>query len=344
MNDAPTMRDGRSPQFQRNGALEVLLTELNAALRVADAVLAKSDGRPEMPVVLVVGGPRSGSTVTMQFLASTGSFAYPTNLLSRFYAAPAVGARIQAMAFDPELNFRDELADLGAPITFESDLGKTTGARQPSEFWYFWRRFFPLEEPRKLSAEEIRRTDRSGFLAGLASMEEVLRKPLALKAALLLLDLPLLVEILDRVVLVDIRRHPFFQSQSLLLARRRYFGNDEQWYSVKPPEWRWLRELDPYHQVAGQVLYLRRHVDSALAIAGPERSVVMDYDVFCRAPNHLYAELGSRLSDLGYDLDSRHAGPSQLENRDSVRVGPEERDALLDAWHDLGGEDLSPLG
>ena len=38
-------------------------------------------------VVLVVGGPRSGSTVMMQWLASSGVFAYPSNLLSRFYRA-----------------------------------------------------------------------------------------------------------------------------------------------------------------------------------------------------------------------------------------------------------------
>jgi hypothetical protein len=335
---------GRTTAFARNEALERLLAELNGALGTADDLLADGLDRPTHPVVLVVGGPRSGSTVTMQFLAATGRFAYPTNLLSRFYGAPAIGARIQALLCDPRFDFRGELADVGRPIRFDSELGKSSGALQPNEFWYFWRRFFPIDEPRFLTDDELRHVDRDGFLRGLASIEAVDGRPLALKGMLLQQHIPYLADLLDRVVFVDVKRHPFFQCQSILEARRKFFGSIDRWYSVKPREWEWLRDLDPYHQVAGQVLYNRRRVDEGLAAVGADRTVVLGYDEFCADPARLYTELVARLDGLGHTIDTPYEGPAAFESRDAVRLDDRESDALLAAWHDLGGEPLPPIG
>jgi hypothetical protein len=280
--------------------------------------------------------------VTLQFLAATGKFAYPTNLLSRFYGAPAVGARIQAMLCDERFDFRGELADVGRPIRFDSELGKSSGALQPNEFWYFWRRFFPIQEPRFLSDDELRHVDREGFLRGLASIEAVLDRPQAMKGMLLQQNIPYLADLFDRVVFVDVKRHPFFQCQSILEARRTFFGSIDRWYSVKPPEWEWLRDLDPYHQVAGQVLHNRRRVDEGLRAAGAHRSVVLDYDEFCADPARLHRELLDRLAGLGHTIDAPYDGPATFASRDAVRLDGAERDALLDAWVDLGGEPLNP--
>ncbi len=338
-----TMDTGRISEFARNTTLEGLLSELNGALGVADTLLAAPADRPQLPTVLVVGGPRSGSTVTMQFLAATGRFAYPTNLLSRFYGAPAVGARIQAMLCDEAFDFRGELADVGRPIRFDSELGKSSGALQPNEFWYFWRRFFPIQEPRFLSEAELGAVDRDGFLRGLASIEAVLGRPLAMKAMLLQQNIPYLAELLGRVVFVDVKRHPFFQCQSILEARRKFFGSIDRWYSVKTPEWEWLRDLDPYHQIAGQVLHNRRRVDEGLRIAGAHRTVVLGYDEFCAEPARLYRELVDRLDGLGHTVDAPYEGPEAFASRDAVRIDAGERDALLGAWQELGGEPLPPI-
>src|SRR5689334_1008692 len=84
-----------SPGFRRNSKLEELLRETNQLLAPSEAAAVADFRMPRFPVVLIVGAARSGSTVTMQWLAQTGTFAYPTNLLSRFYGAPSIGARIQ---------------------------------------------------------------------------------------------------------------------------------------------------------------------------------------------------------------------------------------------------------
>lgn len=334
---AETMATGRTTDFARNEALEDLLAELADLLAPAEAAATARFERPRHPVVLVVGGPRSGSTLTMQTLAATGAYTYPTNLLSRFASAPAIGATIQALLTDPRYDFKGELADVGGPITFRSALGKSSGALQPNEFWYLWRRFFPISEPRRLSVDELDRVDGRGFLAALAGMEAPWDRPLALKGMLLQQNLGYLADLLDRVVFVDVRRHPLFQCQSILNARESFFGTRDRWYSIKPPEYDELARLDPIRQVAGQVFHTRRRLDADLARQGDERVVVMDYADFCDRPAALHERIAVRVAALGGPEPAPYVGPDRFDHMDRIRLDPADWDALCDAWIDVGG-------
>lgn len=334
------MSTDRTAAFQRNVRLESLLSELAAVLGPADAAFTPEGATPEAPVVFVVGGPRSGTTVTMQALAASGQFCYPTNVLARFASAPGIGARIQALLLDPRFDFRGELADVGRPVGFESDLGKSPGARQPSEFWYFWRRFFPIDQPRELSPAELADVDVDGFLAGLAAIQSIDGRPLAMKAMLLMQNLPFLAATVPNSLFVDVRRHPFFQCQSLLDARRRFRGTVEDWYSVEFADMDELSALDPHHQVAVQVHRLQRSLDEQLTTIGPARTVSMSYPEFCREPDALIEEIASRLRHLGHEPTGVAARLPPLRSRDVVRVDDDERDAIIRAWHDVTGQDL----
>ena len=86
--------DERTETFSRNVRLEVLLKEINSSLWVAEKEILKEDQATEFPMLFVMGPMRSGTTLFMQWLANTGLVAYPTNLLSRFYQAPIIGAKI----------------------------------------------------------------------------------------------------------------------------------------------------------------------------------------------------------------------------------------------------------
>ena len=139
------MENIRRKEFQRNEKLEEFLKEINFDLEIAEKELLKKEYE-DYPVVLVMGALRSGTTLLTQWLANTNEFAYPTNVLSRFYQAPIIGAKIQRLLFDREYNFRNEIRDFNQEINYSSENGKTRGALAPNEFWYFWRRFFQYEE------------------------------------------------------------------------------------------------------------------------------------------------------------------------------------------------------
>lgn len=331
----------RNPGFARNPALEEALADLARAIEPLNDRLVRPGARPSRPVVFVVGGPRSGSTLAMQLLAASGSLAYPTNLLGRFAASPALGARVQRLLLDPAYDHQGELSDIGAAVDFDSLLGKTVGVRQPNEFWYFWRRFFPVEEPRPLTAGERDDADVAGFVAELAAVEEVLDAPLALKAQLLEMDLDLLDDALDATVFVDVRRRPLFHMQSLLEARRR-FSPDGAWWSSRPPGASALDGSTVHRQVAGQALLLRRHLDALLGRVAPGRRVGIDYEQLCAAPDRLLAEVGDRFRAQ----DHRLAPPSRLPttaSRDVERLPDHDLRLLRAEWEDLGGGALDPV-
>jgi len=294
----------RLSSMQRNPALEALLAELNAVLAPANARL-DVDVAERLPKVFVVGAMRSGTTLYMQWLASTGLVAYPTNLLSRFHGAPWIGARIQQLLTDPAYRFRDEMLGFEAPVDFRSDNGKTTGALAPNEFWYFWRRLLPGLAEQYQPSDVLRRTSDLGALReqvdGLAN---IFGRPFAMKALILDQNLDLLAEAFAKPVFAWVRRDPVFNIQSVLAARARQYGTMDRWYSFRIKEFPRLRDLDPLHAVAGQVYAMNTHVERALAAMPEHHQLLVDYESFCAAPGAAYDALVARLRAHGAAADA----------------------------------------
>ena len=82
----------RQPEHRRNPRLEALLDEISGLLGPVESEVAARYHMPAYPVVLVMGLPRCGSTLTMQWLAASGRFDIPA-ICCRAFAAPGVGAR-----------------------------------------------------------------------------------------------------------------------------------------------------------------------------------------------------------------------------------------------------------
>jgi hypothetical protein len=327
----------RQEEFKRNERLELLLKEINDILRPSEDRILETFEKPKNPVILIIGAPRSGTTLMLQWLAESGQFAYPTNLLSRFFGAPCIGAKIQQLLTSPEYNFRDELLDLSNPISLESSLGKTKGALAPNEFWYFWRRFIPNAEPEYLDETALKSIDGKKFLAELAAIESVTEKPFAMKGMILQFNLSFLNNIFDKAILLFIRRRPFYTMQSLLQARVHFYGTIDQWYSVKPKEYDALRKLNPYEQVAGQVYYTNRSIEEELARIDPVKWLRVDYEEFCLNPGQVYALVAERMEKQGHKIRAGYTGPEQFEIRNTIRCSEQECDTISRAYNKISG-------
>jgi len=332
------MRSNRQKPFQRNLKLETLLTEINSLLAPVEREVLTRYRMPHYPVILVVGAPRSGTTLMMQWLASTGQFAYPTNLLARFYGAPYIGARIQQLLTDPNYSFRDELEEFRQDFSFQSDLGKTRGVLAPNEFWYFWRRFFPNTEPRYLDEHELAQVDRAGFAAELAALEDAFGRPWAMKGLILELNIPLLSSLLDKVLFLFVKRHPFYNIQSLLEARDRYFGDRQSWYSIKPREYEMLRSFPPIEQVAGQVYFTNNAIERGLAQIDPARSLTVGYESFCAEPSSVFSQIVDRFTQQGCPVDWPYIGPQRFHDTNQVRLTDREWRQIAAAYRHFSGE------
>jgi hypothetical protein len=332
----------RTESFERNEKLENLLEEINGLLAPIEAKIVAEYRMPRYPVIFVVGVPRCGSTLMMQWLASTGRFAYPSNLLSRFYRAPFIGAKIQQLLADPEYSFRDEILDFTHRVSFTSRLGKTTGALSPNEFWYFWRRFIPIIEPGYMDDELLSEVKAKELVAELAAIEAVFDRPLALKGTIVELNIPFLSGILDKALFLFVRRHPFFNIQSLLESRERYFGDRRAWYSIKPKEYVALKDLDPVEQVASQVYLTNRAIEVGVGQLDTSRKLVVDYEVFCQNPERTFAQIAETLGQQGYQTQWKYTGPEQFRTTNQIRLSSTDCEQIVAAYKRISGEDIYP--
>ncbi|WP_202982143.1 MULTISPECIES: sulfotransferase [unclassified Pseudomonas] len=306
------MVDNRTSKFRRNELLENLLSELNTDLQPSEKVLVRQQtpDRNPYPLILVMGPLRSGTTLFTQWLANTGLVAYPTNILSRFYQAPIIGAKVQLLLTDPRFDFRGELSEFAQQAEYRSENGKTKGALAPNEFWYFWRRF--LADPGRdiWSDEELRQSmDVQTMLSELSGMTEVFQKPFAAKGMLFNYNIPFLDSVLKNVLFVHIVRNEVSNAESVLEARKRQLGDERQWYSFDIPEKEQLMQLSPFEQAVGQVRAINQAVEAGLSNVADARKMVVQYEDFCNAPEKYFEELTSKLNITG----AQYTGDKKFE-------------------------------
>lgn len=306
----------REKEFQRNSDLEKYLREINADLLSAEQNLLKRT-YSKYPVILVMGALRSGTTLMTQWLRSTGEFACPTNLISRFYQAPIIGAKIQRLLFDPALNFRNEIVDFSKEVKYLSHNGKTQGPLSPNEFWYFWRRFFPyekLEIDYMPDLELIKIFDKDTFTNELMGMANVFEKPIAMKGMIANYNIGLLDDILDNVIFLYMRREPTSNIISALEAKKRQLGNEREWFSFRIPEMKMLQQIeDPVKQMAGQVYYINNAIKKSLKNVSDERKIEIQYEEFCENPKRFYYLLRKNLMLQGYSISEEYRGEDKFE-------------------------------
>lgn len=285
----------RSTPFRPNEKLDALIEELRALIGPAQQAVNQRYDKPKGPVIAVVGCPRSGTTFLTQLMVKTGAVSYPSNLLARFAYAPYVGALIQQMLLNPELDFRNEFSDLRSGSGFSSDIGKTSGALGISEFFHFWRRFFPNHDPGHVDDEDLDMIKLDELRRELAAIEAAFGKPFMSKAMMLQYNLGFFAHNMPELVIIHVRRDPVFVMQSITQARLKYYGTDRIWWSIKPREYAFLKDEAPATQVAGQVLFTDEAIRRETQRLPPDRYIEARYEDLCESPHAFLCDLADRL-------------------------------------------------
>lgn len=327
----------RSDGYERNDALETLLESTRGYLepadqRVREELLRQYD--TGWPTVFLHGAHRAGSTVFLQWLATSGMVAYPTNLLSRFYGTTLIGARIQQLIADPRYAFRDELADLQFDSRYESVNGKTSGALAPNEFWYFWRRFLPTVDRDYFSDEELGRSgDLTSMREDIELLSRIEQKPFALKAMIMNQSIPALASAFPNSVFINIHRDPVFNIQSALEARKRQFGDLRSWYSFRIREYPDLVDLPPLTAVSGQIAAIRRSVEIGFEAIPNHRKLDISYEQFCHDPVKYGDAIAAALERAGVDTYyDRSSVASAFECTNYWRLAEYTEDEAANEW------------
>lgn len=324
----------KSEQFRSNDKLNAILSELKELLVQVQKTIA-CPSQPQWPVGCIIGNPRSGSTLLLQFMATTGVFSYPSNLLTRFSYAPYIGALIQKMLFDPDYDFHGDFADIHSQINFESNLGKSKGALATNEFHHFFRNYMPNFDIEWLNDCALKKVDYRALTKALASIEKAFERPFVTKANMLQYNLKCFYIEIPSLFFIYIRRTPIFTMQSILISRDKYYGTRNIWWSVKPKEYEHLKDMDVYHQIAGQVYFTDVEIEKGLLHVVDSNRLTIEYESFCENPEAVYEKILEKYSMLGCELKSEYNGPKSFVCSDKIRLPKKDIESLQSAFEDF---------
>ncbi len=319
-----TNENNKSADFRENPDLNGLLLELSTLLKPVQLEKQKNFTENKYPIAFIIGNPRSGTTLFLQWMASLGLFSYPTNVLNHFAYAPYIGALIQQMLFNPDYDFQNEFGNTSYENSFSSNLGKTKGALATSEFQHFFRNFMPNFDPEYLSVEQLEEVDFKGIKNGLTSIESVFRNPFVTKAMMLQYNLTELYKTIPNSIFFHIKREPIYNMQSLLLAREKYYSDRNIWLSVKPKEYSVLKDMDVYQQIAGQVFYTNKEIEDGLKDVPVSKKIAIQYEDFCDNPELYYNNLRKKYKTNGYNLPEYYSANKEFDNTNKIKLSKKE--------------------
>ncbi|MFH5831724.1 sulfotransferase [Halalkalibaculum sp. DA384] len=295
----------RSGQYRKSADREAFLDQFNSALQPFEQQ-EYADIPPSHPFLFVIGLPRSGTTLLSQLLVHCLDVGYINNLAARFWRAPVTGIR-----------FADSVLETGRFQAFQSHYGATQELADIHEFGYFWREWLKKDSFKNIkNARAIEdQIDWGGLRKALANMQAQFNRPMVFKNIFGSYHIPKLNNVLEQTLWIYIERDPLDTAVSILEARRKYYDDPNNWWSYVPPQYEQIIDKDYWHQIAGQIHYLKKFYHQELEdMEDSGRGLSFSYDKLCSNPAGLLEAVTDRVRKLyGVEIPITQKPPSRFE-------------------------------
>lgn len=292
MND-PHEEGSRVPEVAKHGNDEKFLLALNDCLALHYKCPSLT-ARPDLPIIYIVGAPRSGTTLLSQVLSRYLQVGYIDNLIARYWLAPEVGVRLSQILLGR--NARES-------ISFKSRHGVTENVAGPHEFGYFWRHWLRLDNAltHHLTRGELDRIDADGLKQALeCRLLGTFGIPLLFKNVICGFQAQFLTMLHPNSIFIHIKRDLRDTAASILKSRFERYGSYGTWWSLKPSSFATLPN-DPVEQVLEQVIDCRAEIDASLSQSGAQ-VLDVDYADFCHDPNKVLERLCELVNRFEVDM------------------------------------------
>jgi LPS sulfotransferase NodH len=289
--------------------LQRLLPAINGTLHYAELATSSGSDRP-LPhaPVLILGAPRSGSTLLFQVLTEAFDFGYISNLHCTFKGGPSFVERLVR-----PLRWR-------ISSTFTSRHGVVRGSAAPSECGGFWYRFF-RRSPQYVPAGAFAK--KKQLRAALRALLKAFGRPVLFKNIHCGLRLEPLAAAVPEALFIFITRDVVDNAHSLLESRREVNHDYVQWWSMEPPAIESLRTLPPEQQVVEQVRQLNDVIARQLAELHRGRFVTISYDELTARPH-------ATVEKVAAFLEAHHARPAKRTTAQVPEVFPVRRSVKIE--------------
>ncbi len=283
---------------------------------------------PSLPLILIVGSSRAGTTLVYQVLARYLPVTYFTNLSSLFPRAPLTASRLFLR---------------GAPrarMSFHNYYGNTTGLAGPNDGFHIWNRWLGADRyqaPETVADPAI--VDMRRFFA---AWTQAFGRPMLNKNNRNADCVALLGRALPEAVFVVVRRNPVDVARSLLVAREHIQGDKRRKWGVRSRDE--AVQTEPLGYVDGvcqQIIEVEQRLGEGCRTVAPERVINIKYERFCECPAGAMSEISARVWGVPIELPDLRGLALKARSTIGRRVSPEE---LRRIHHCLAGLDDTDRG
>jgi len=272
----------RLARYAKDSRFEDYFSALNHLLFSAQLPdFTESQELEKLPILYIVGLPRSGATLLSQIVSRHLPLGYINNLIARFWLRPSVGIRLSQAVLGN---------DARKYISTHSEHGTTNGPYEPHEFGYFWWHWFKLGQAptHHLSDEMLSSLDAHGLKNALE--KEILatfNAPVVFKNVICGFLAAFLTRLHPLSIFAYIKRDLFALSASIINARKERYGSYLAWWSLKPSTYPFeIPQGDFVAEVAMQVRECKREMEQELAKPGVI-TIHINYEELCSNPGQV---------------------------------------------------------
>lgn len=192
-----------------------------------------------------------------------------------------------------------------------SNYGYIPGIFSPSEAGVIFEKWFEAD-PSEVSIKRIRNT--------IIQISRCFKAPLLSKNLKNSLRLPNISKVIPEAKFIFVTRDPLFNAQSILLARRKLFGDDFVWWSVAPEGYEIILDKDPLYQVLWQVIEINKRIKGFFKCHAIDW-IEISYERLC-------VDTGSEINNIAEQLEGPAPGKtlelSSIENQNQIKVNSSE--------------------
>lgn len=269
---------------QRRGLGGDILRYLkNRCLQIPERRLIRRYYREDLPVIFIVGVPRSGTTLLFQLMTRYLDTGYVNNYTARYWMAPIYGAA----------SYRRRRGTAGEKGALESAFGGTSALDDPHEFSWFWQFYTEFGEHDHLDERELRAIDWRPIRREILALAGWFDNPLVFKSINYHnYHVDWFRRLLPDARFVWIQRDARYTAQSILAVRAQRYGDRARWWSVRPRDVAAWRDRSPEQQVAHQIGDIEQALEQGFAKLPEGKGLRLTYEALTRQPAEALAELG----------------------------------------------------
>jgi hypothetical protein len=289
---------------------------VDALLRKRDTRLVKKSHEKSEPVLLVVGAPRSGTTLVYQTLARYLDVSYFSNLTSFFPRSAIAGTRMFGwLAGKPSADFHNFY-------------GQTAGLNGPNHGFTIWNQW--LGEDRYVPRTDLSTDEMKAMQKFFAAWSITFQKPLLNKNNRNTACLDQLSRALPSAVFIVVRRNPLLVAQSSINARAQVQGDKTVGWGLHANSQSDAGDALAYvDDVCDQILQIEQELDEQLAHIPADRIVEITYEGFCESPADAIAAIAAAVPGVRVHTELVQHELKPFQASSGVSLTAEEQQRLM---------------